>query len=65
MWPREQARLFLPFAACYYTAIVKMNASSLQNFLALRRGGDAQSEIREYADAVYSIVHQTHPRLFP
>jgi thymidylate synthase (FAD) len=62
---REQARVFLPFAAAYYTAIVQMNARSLQNFLTLRRGGDAQSEIRDYADAVYSIVTQTHPRIFP
>jgi len=62
---REQARLVLPFGACYYEAIVQMNARSLQNFLALRRGGDAQSEIRAYADALYLIVHQTHPRIFP
>lgn len=62
---REQARVFLPFAGCYYEAIVQMNARSLGNFLALRRGGDAQSEIRAYADAVYSIVHETHPRIFP
>lgn len=62
---REQARVFLPFAACYYTAIVQMNARSLQNFLTLRRGGDAQSEIRDYADALHGIVSKTHPRIFP
>ena len=62
---REQARLFLPFAACYYPAIVQMNASSLLNFLFLRRGGDAQSEIRAYADAVHSILTETHTRIFP
>lgn len=62
---REQARLVLPFGACYYEAIVQMNARSLQNFLTLRRGGDAQSEIRDYADALYEIVHETHPRIFP
>ena len=62
---REQARLFLPFAACYYTAIVQMNARSLKNFLDLRRGGDAQSEIRDYADALHGIVSKTHPRIFP
>lgn len=62
---REQARTVLPGFAVYYTAIVQMNARSLGNFLALRRGGDAQSEIRAYADAVYSIVHETHPRIFP
>lgn len=62
---REQARLFLPFAACYYPAIVQMNASSLLNFLFLRRGGDAQSEIRAYADAMHSILTETHTRIFP
>lgn len=62
---REQARLVLPFGACYYEAIVQMNARSLANFLHLRRGGDAQSEIRDYADALHSIVHETHPRTFP
>ena len=62
---REQARLFLPFAACYYPAIVQMNASSLLNFLFLRRGGDAQSEIRAYADALHSILTETHTRIFP
>ena len=62
---KEQARIFLPFAACYYTAIVQMNARSLMNFLALRRDGHAQSEIRNYADAMHAIVSVTHPRLFP
>ncbi len=62
---REQARLVLPFAAVYYSAIVQMNARSLQNFLHLRTAGDAQSEIRDYAKAIQSIVQETHPRLFP
>jgi thymidylate synthase (FAD) len=61
---REQARVFLPFAAAYYTAIVKMNGRSLMNFLALRSDGHAQSEIRDYADAIRSIVSKTHPRIF-
>ena len=61
---REQARVFLPFAGAYYTAIVQMNASSLLHFLRLRRGGDAQSEIRDYADALYGILHETHKRIF-
>ena len=62
---REQARLVIPFAAVYYDGIVQMNASSLAHFLNLRRAGDAQSETRDYADAVYSIVSKTHPKLFP
>jgi len=62
---KEQARVYLPFAACYYQAIVQMNARSLQNFFDQRRDGHAQSEIRDYAEALYGIVHQTHPRIFP
>ncbi len=62
---RKQARLALPFYACYYEAIVLMNARSLGNFLNLRRGQDAQSEIRDYADALFKIVSSTHPKLFP
>lgn len=61
---KEQARLVLPFAACYYEAIVLMNARSLQNFLSLRQDGHAQSEIQEYANAIRSIVSKTHPRIF-
>lgn len=61
---REQARLVLPFAACYYEAIVLMNARSLMNFLDLREDQHAQHEIRVYAQAVRSIVSKTHPRLF-
>ena len=51
---KEQARLFLPFATCYYTAIVQMNARSLMNFLKLREDGHA----------IRAIVSRTHPRLF-
>lgn len=61
---REQARLLLPFASCYYTAIVQMNASSLMHFLQLREDGHAQSEIRDYATAIRHIVSTTHPRIF-
>lgn len=61
---REQARVFLPFASCYYTAIVQMNARSLKNFLDLRQDSHAQSEIQDYANALRSIVSKTHPRLF-
>lgn len=61
---KEQARLVLPFAACYYEAIVLMNARSLMNFLTLREDAHAQHEIRVYAQAVRAIVARTHPRLF-
>lgn len=61
---KEQARLVLPGFAMYYTAIVQCNARSLMNFLRLREDDHAQYEIREYANAIRSIVSQTHPRLF-
>jgi thymidylate synthase (FAD) len=61
---REQARLVLPFAACYYNAIVLMNARSLLNFIRLRNAGDAQSEIRDFAAATNEIVLSTHQKLF-
>lgn len=61
---KEQARLVLPFGACYYTGIVCINARSLKNFLGLRLGKDAQSEIRWYAEAVDDILKTTHPETF-
>lgn len=61
---REQARLVLPFAAVYYEGIVQINARSLMNFLRLRTSGDAQSETRDYAEAIKKIVQQTHPKTF-
>jgi thymidylate synthase (FAD) len=62
---KEQARLVLPFGACYYEAYVTMNARSLENFLRLRRAGDAQSEIRDYGEALFEILHETCPKTFP
>ncbi len=50
---REQARLFLPGFAVYYTWIVKVDGWNLMNFLRLRLADDAQYEIRAYAAAVY------------
>ncbi len=61
---REQARLVLPFAAVYYDAIVQFNGRSLMNFLRLRTSGDAQSETRDYAEAIKRIVQKTHPKTF-
>lgn len=61
---REQARLVLPFGAVYYDAIVQMNGRSLMNFLRLRTSGDAQSETRDYAEAIKRIVQKTHPKTF-
>lgn len=50
---REQARLFLPGFAVYYTWVVKTDAHNLMHFLHLRMHQEAQEEIRVYARAVY------------
>lgn len=51
---REQARLFLPGFAVYYTWIVKVDAHNLMHFLRLRMAQEAQEEIRVYAQAIYT-----------
>lgn len=51
---REMARLFLPAFGVYYTWVISTNGLALTNFLRLRRGTDAQYEIRAYADVIYS-----------
>ncbi len=50
---KEQARLFLPGFAVYYTWVVKTDAHNLMHFLSLRMAPDAQEEIRVYAQALY------------
>ncbi len=50
---REQARLFLPGFAVYYTWVAKVDAHNLMHFLQLRMAEDAQFEIRVYAQAIY------------
>ena len=50
---REQARLFLPAFAVYYTWVCKVDAHNLMHFLRLRMAADAQHEIRVYANAIY------------
>lgn len=50
---REQARIFLPGFAVYYTWVAKVDAHNLMHFLSLRMADDAQYEIRVYAQAVY------------
>ena len=37
----------------YYTWVAKIDAHNLMQFLRLRMAGDAQYEIRVYADAIY------------
>ncbi|MFW5691949.1 MAG: FAD-dependent thymidylate synthase [Chloroflexota bacterium] len=50
---KEQARLFLPGFSVYYTWVMKVDAHNLMHFLRLRMAGDAQYEIRVYAQAIY------------
>jgi len=50
---REMARLFLPGFAVYYTGVIKTDAHNLMHFLRLRTAGDAQYEIRVFADAIH------------
>ncbi|MCY3574997.1 MAG: FAD-dependent thymidylate synthase [Chloroflexi bacterium] len=51
---KEMARLFLPGFSVYYTWVTKIDAHNLMRFLRLRMAGDAQYEIRVYADAIYT-----------
>lgn len=50
---KEQARLFLPGFAMYYTWVAKVDAHNLMHFLKLRMAPGAQWEIRQYANRVY------------
>jgi thymidylate synthase (FAD) len=50
---REQARIFLPGFAVYYTWVAKVDAHNLMHFLSLRMANDAQYDIRVYAQAIY------------
>ena len=50
---REQARMFLPGFAVYYTWVAKTDAHNLMHFLSLRMADEAQYEIRVYAQAIY------------
>ncbi|MBZ0277854.1 MAG: FAD-dependent thymidylate synthase [Anaerolineae bacterium] len=50
---KEMARFFLPGFSVYYTWVAKIDAHNLMHFLRLRMAGDAQYEIRVYAQAIY------------
>ena len=58
---KEQARLFLPGFAVYYTWVCKVDAHNLMHFLSLRMAADAQLEIRVYADVLFDIFKQVLP----
>lgn len=59
---REQARVFLPGFAVYYTWVVKVDLWNLLRFLVLRLDRHAQYEIRQYAKAIwFSFLKPTAP----
>lgn len=58
---REQARLVLPFGAMYYTAYATVDLHNLLHFLSLRNTPEAQWEIRQYAEALESIIEPYVP----
>lgn len=58
---KEQARLFLPGFAMYYTGIWTIDAHNLMHFLSLRLDNHAQWEIRQYAEAIYEIFSEKLP----
>lgn len=53
---KEQARLFLPAWASYYTMVATVDAHNLMHFLTLRMASDAQWEIRQYAGVIYEQI---------
>lgn len=57
----EQARLLLPAYSMYVRWRWTASLNSLLHFLSLRMKEDSQYEIREYAQAIYTIVHQIYP----
>lgn len=57
----EQARLLLPAYSMYVRWRWTASLNSLLHFLSLRMKEDSQYEIREYAHAIYTIVHQIYP----
>lgn len=60
----EEARLFLPaygmYVRCYWTA----SLNSLFHFLDERLAGNAQSEIRDYAEAIEGIIEDQFPIIY-
>lgn len=60
----EEARLFLPaygmYVRCYWTA----SLNALFHFLDERLADNAQSEIRDYAEAVAEVIEETFPVIY-
>lgn len=60
----EQARLFLPAYGMYVRAYWTASLNAIMHFMDERLAGNAQSEIREYAEAVAGIVEDEYPVLY-
>jgi thymidylate synthase (FAD) len=60
----EQARLFLPYAALYVRFYWSCSLLRVIEFLQLREADDAQSEIRQYANAVRQLTEPLFPESF-
>lgn len=59
---KEQARLFLPGFAMYYTFVVKSDVRNWLHFFSLRNAPEAQYEIRQYAETLFTEFFEP---LFP
>lgn len=59
----EQARLFLPAYGMYLTWRWTVSGNGLVHFLRERLAHNAQSEIREYAEAVKELGKQAYPNI--
>lgn len=60
----EQARVFLPAYGMYVRAYWTASLNSIMHFMDERLAGNAQSEIRDYAEAVAGIVEDEFPVLY-
>lgn len=60
----EQARLFLPAYGMYTSWRWSASLQSVLHFLELRKGDEAQWEIKQYAKAVTSLVEPLFPVTF-
>lgn len=60
----EEARVFLPAYGMYVRAYWTASLNALFHFLDERLAGDAQSEIREYAEAVEGIIKDEYPTIY-
>lgn len=59
-WPRELARVYLPFAT-YSRMFVTLNLWNAFHFLTLRTHEHSQHEIRVYADAMVPMIESIVP----